>query len=50
MTRTEALAASGVPQTEALAEGFRYALAFGVCFPILAVLITLFSLHEKRLS
>lgn len=49
MTRTEALAASGVPQTEALAQGFRYALAFGAGFPVLGALIALFSLREKRL-
>lgn len=49
VTRTEALAASGVPQTEALAQGFRYALAFGACFPVLGALIAAFSLREKRL-
>lgn len=49
VTRTEALAASGVPQTEALAQGFRYALAFGAGFPVLGALIALFSLREKRL-
>ena len=49
VTRTETLTASGVPQAEALAQGFRYALAFGAAFPVLGVLIALLSFHDKRL-
>lgn len=49
-THTEALIGAGVAHPEALARGFRYALVFGLGFPVMGLLIALLTMRGRRLQ